>query len=113
MKAIIVGGGIGGLCAALALQQAGIDATVYEAAPRFRGLGAGVGLAANAMQGLQRLGVMDDVVARGKQLEALVIFDEQGREISNMDTRRLSNKYGINNFVIHRGDLHEVLLSHL
>lgn len=101
------------MCAALALQQAGIEATVYEAASRFRGLGAGVGLAANAMQGLQRLGVMDDVVARGKQLDALVIFDEHGREISNMDTRRLSNKYGINNFVIHRADLHEVLLSHL
>ncbi len=113
MKAIIIGGGIGGLCTALALQQAGIEATVYEAAPKFKGLGAGVGLAANAMQGLQRLGVMDEVVARGKQLNALVIFDEHGREISNMDTRRLSNKYGINNFVIHRADLHEVLLNHL
>jgi 2-polyprenyl-6-methoxyphenol hydroxylase-like FAD-dependent oxidoreductase len=113
MKAIVVGGGIGGLCTALALQQAGIETTVYEAAPRFRGLGAGVGLAANAMQGLQRLGVMDDVVAKGKQLDALVIFDEHGHEISNMDTRPLSSKYGINNFVIHRADLHEVLLSHL
>ncbi|MER2999136.1 FAD-dependent monooxygenase [Pontibacter populi] len=113
MKAIVIGGGIGGLCAALALQQAGIDTTVYEAAPKFRGLGAGVGLAANAMQGLARMGVIDDVVARGKQLDALVIFDEHGREISNMDTRQLSNKYGINNFVIHRADLHEVLQSHL
>ncbi|WP_018476755.1 FAD-dependent monooxygenase [Pontibacter roseus] len=113
MKAIVIGGGIGGLCAALALQKAGIDTTVFEAAPKFKGLGAGVGLAANAMQGLDRLGVMHDVVARGKQLDALVIFDEHGYEISNMDTRRLSNKYGINNFVIHRADLHEVLLSHL
>jgi 2-polyprenyl-6-methoxyphenol hydroxylase-like FAD-dependent oxidoreductase len=115
MKAIVIGGGIGGLCAALALQQAGVDTTVYEAAPKYKGLGAGVGLAANAMQGLARLGVMDEVVAvkRGKQLDALVIFDENGREISNMDTRSLSNKYGINNFVIHRADLHEVLLNHL
>jgi 2-polyprenyl-6-methoxyphenol hydroxylase-like FAD-dependent oxidoreductase len=113
MKAIVIGGGIGGLCAALALQQAGIDTTVYEAAPKFKGLGAGVGLAANAMQGLARLGVMEDVVARGKQLEALVIFDEYGQVISNMDTRPLSSKYGINNFVIHRADLHEVLQSHL
>lgn len=113
MKAIVVGGGIGGLCTALALQQADIDATVYEAAPKFKGLGAGVGLAANAMQGLARLGVMDEVVARGKQLDALVIFDEHGQVISNMDTRPLSNKYGINNFVIHRADLHDVLLSHL
>jgi 2-polyprenyl-6-methoxyphenol hydroxylase-like FAD-dependent oxidoreductase len=86
---------------------------VYEAAPKFKGLGAGVGLAANAMQGLTRLGVAEAVVARGKQLEALVIFDEQGKEISNMDTRPLSSRYGINNFVIHRADLHEVLLEHL
>jgi 2-polyprenyl-6-methoxyphenol hydroxylase-like FAD-dependent oxidoreductase len=113
MKAIVIGGGIGGLCTALALQKAGIDTTVYEAAPKFRGLGAGVGLAANAMQGLARLGVMDEVVARGKQLDALVIFDEHGQVISNMDTRRLSRRYGINNFVIHRADLHEVLLRHL
>ncbi|OKL38953.1 FAD-dependent monooxygenase [Pontibacter flavimaris] len=113
MKAIVIGGGIGGLCAALALQKAGIEATVYEAAPRILGLGAGVGLAANAMQGLARLGVAEAVIARGKQLEALVIFDEHGKVISNMDTRPLSNKYGINNFVIHRADLHEVLCNHL
>ncbi|GAB3826723.1 FAD-dependent monooxygenase [Pontibacter rugosus] len=72
-----------------------------------------MGLAANAIQGLQRLGVAAEVVARGKQLKALVIFDENGSVISNMDTRPLSSKYGINNFVIHRADLHEVLHQHL
>ncbi len=101
------------MCAALALQKAGMETTVYEAAPRIMGLGAGVGLAANAIQGLARLGLADEVIARGKQLEALVIFDEHGSVISNMDTRPLSNKYGINNFVIHRADLHEVLCNHL
>ncbi|MFD2246296.1 FAD-dependent monooxygenase [Pontibacter ruber] len=113
MKAIVIGGGIGGLCAALALQKIGVTTTVYEAAPKIKGLGAGVALAANAIQGLARLGVADEVIARGKQLEALVIFDENGKVISNMDTRPLSNKYGINNFVIHRADLHEVLCKHL
>jgi 2-polyprenyl-6-methoxyphenol hydroxylase-like FAD-dependent oxidoreductase len=113
MKAIVIGGGIGGLCAALALQKTGIETVVHEAAPRIRGLGAGVGLAANAMQGLARLGVAEEVIARGKQLTALTIFDEHGRIISNMDTQPLSLKYGINNFVIHRADLHEVLMNHL
>ncbi|AKD03066.1 FAD-dependent monooxygenase [Pontibacter korlensis] len=113
MKVTIIGGGIGGLCAAIALQQIGVEVKVYEAAPELRPLGAGVGLAANAMQGLQRLGVEDEVVARGKQLTALVIFDEHGNIISKMDTRPLSRKYGINNFVIHRADLHEVLQQHL
>ncbi len=101
------------MCAAIALQQAGMEATVYEAAPELKPVGAGVGLAANAIQGLSRLGVADEVVARGKQLIALTIFDEKGKVISDMDTRPLSRKYGINNFVIHRADLHEVLQQHL
>lgn len=101
------------MCAAIALQQAGFEAEVYEAAPELKPVGAGVGLAANAMQGLQRLGVADEVVARGRQLEALTIFDERGGIISNMDTRPLSRKYGINNFVIHRPDLHDALAQRL
>ncbi|WP_114777401.1 FAD-dependent oxidoreductase [Botryobacter ruber] len=113
MKAIIIGGGIGGLCTALALQQTGADVTVYEAAPHIKPVGAGIGLAANAMQGLARLGVAEEVVARGRQLKALTIFDEKGGIISDFDTRPLSKKYGINNFVIHRADLHEVLYRHL
>lgn len=113
MEAIIVGGGIGGLCTALALQQAGIKATVYEAASELKPVGAGVGLAANAIQGLQRLGISDEVIARGKQLEALVISDQHRNVISNFDTRPLSKRYGVNNFVIHRADLHEVLYNHL
>lgn len=101
------------MCAAIALQQAGFEAEVYEAAPELKPVGAGVGLAANAMQGLQRLGVADEVVPRGRQLEALTIFDEHGGIISNMDTRPLSRKYGINNFVIHRPDLHDALAQRL
>lgn len=113
MKVVIIGGGIGGLCTAIALQEIGIEATVYEAAAELRPVGAGVGLAANAIQGLARLGVAEEVVSRGKQLTALVTFDEYNKVISNFDTKSLSRKYGINNFVIHRADLHEVLHRHL
>ena len=113
MKVIVVGGGIGGLCAAIALQKLGIETVVYEAAPELKPVGAGVGLAANAIQGLARLGVADAVIARGKELEALTIFDEHNNIITNQDTRPLSRKYGISNFVIHRADLHDVLARHL
>ncbi|MBC5774184.1 FAD-dependent monooxygenase [Pontibacter sp. KCTC 32443] len=113
MKVIVVGGGIGGLCAAIALQKLGIETIVYEAAPELKPVGAGVGLAANAIQGLERLGVADAVIARGKELEALTIFDENDKIITNQDTRLLSRKYGISNFVIHRADLHDALAQHL
>ena len=41
MRAIVVGGGIGGLCAGIALQQAGVEARVYEAAPHLASVGQG------------------------------------------------------------------------
>lgn len=113
MKVIVVGGGIGGLCAAIALQKLGVETIVFEAAPELKPVGAGVGLAANAIQGLARLGVADAVIACGKELEALTIFDENDRIITNQDTRPLSRKYGISNFVIHRADLHDALAQHL
>ncbi|WP_242926597.1 FAD-dependent monooxygenase [Pontibacter vulgaris] len=113
MKVIVIGGGIGGLCAAIALQKQGVETIVYEAAPELKPVGAGVGLAANAIQGLARLGVADAVIARGKELEALTIFDEHNNIITNQDTRPLSRKYGISNFVIHRADLHDVLAQNL
>ncbi|MBB6611461.1 FAD-dependent monooxygenase [Pontibacter sp. Tf4] len=113
MKVIVVGGGIGGLCAAIALQRQGIETIVYEAAPELKPVGAGVGLAANAIQGLARLGVANAVIARGKELEALTIFDEHDHIITDQDTRLLSRKYGISNFVIHRADLHDVLAQAL
>ena len=50
----IIGGGIGGLCTAIALlKHSHIDVQVYEAAPTFGEIGAGVGIAPNAQQALE------------------------------------------------------------
>ena len=46
---IIIGGGIAGLCASIGLQKLGIEAHVYESVAELKGIGAGFGLAANAM----------------------------------------------------------------
>ena len=63
MKLIIIGGGIGGLATCLALQQNGIEATVFERAERLETVGAGIGLGANATRVLQKLGLLDDILA--------------------------------------------------
>ena len=52
----IVGGGIGGLTLAIALQRKGFPVTVYEGAPAIQPLGAGLGLAANAMNAFLDIG---------------------------------------------------------
>lgn len=59
----IVGGGIGGLSAALSLQRAGVDVSVYERAPELREVGAGLIVSEPAMRGLAFVGVADGVRA--------------------------------------------------
>ena len=57
MRIAIIGGGLGGLAAALFLRQAGLDATVYEQAPELREVGAGIVVAPNMVRPLRRLGL--------------------------------------------------------
>ena len=64
-SALIVGAGIGGLSAAIALRNAGWDVRIYERSASLRELGFGLGLAPNAMAALGELGVGETVLARG------------------------------------------------
>lgn len=57
----IIGGGIGGVAAAVALDHAGIDATVYERTPELREVGAGMMLWPNAARVLKELGLLERV----------------------------------------------------
>ncbi|WP_247234602.1 FAD-dependent monooxygenase [Telluribacter sp. SYSU D00476] len=113
MKIGITGGGIAGLTTAIALKRIGIHAVVYEAAPTIKAVGAGIGLAANAMKGFQKLGIDHAIMQEGRLLDALVIKDERGRQITKTDTLASSQKYGADNFTIHRARLHQVLMSYL
>jgi len=109
----ILGGGIAGLTAAIALKQKGIRATVLEAAPHIQPLGAGLLLAANAVKGYERLGIVEKIVAQGRALPTFTIFDQQGRVITSADAAKIGRQYGLHNFAIHRADLHEALLAEL
>ncbi|MEM9999180.1 MAG: FAD-dependent monooxygenase [Bacteroidota bacterium] len=75
----IVGGGIGGLSAAIALRQAGFEATVYERAPAFGEVGAGISLWPNATRALHRLGVLDALRPHTGPIHALNVRAADGR----------------------------------
>ncbi len=64
-RALIVGAGIGGLSAGIALRKAGWDVRIFERSNALRELGFGVGLAPNAIAALRDLDVGDTIVARG------------------------------------------------
>lgn len=62
--AVIIGGGIGGLCAAIALRQAGLEVAVYERAEAWRPVGAGLALWSNAMRAFDALGLAGKLPAQ-------------------------------------------------
>lgn len=110
-KFTIIGGGIAGLTAAIALAQKGIQATIFEAAPEVKPVGAGIVLAANAMVAYRRLGIDADIIPLGKQLSGFDILSSRGELITKTDTTFLSVDDAPDNFTIHRAVLHNVLLS--
>lgn len=106
----IIGGGIGGLTLAIALQRKEMNVSVYESAPQFKPLGAGLALAANGMKALEDIGIAEEVIPAGKKINKMYGKDQRGRIISYTDAEALTRKFNIvNNFTIHRADLHNVL----
>jgi 2-polyprenyl-6-methoxyphenol hydroxylase-like FAD-dependent oxidoreductase len=111
-KFAIVGGGIGGLTLAIALQKKGLDVTVYEHAEQLRPLGAGITLAANAMKAFAEIGIDTEILRSGRVLKKLLIKDDRGNVLTETDAERFSRKLGVtNNIAIHRADFHDVLLK--
>ncbi len=108
---IILGAGIGGLSTAIALAKIGVEATVLEAAPEFHPTGAGITLAANAMEIMDRLGLAEVLKNKGRCLESATVADGHGRLISRIRIKDLGLKHPL--LGIHRGDLHEVLIDAL
>lgn len=109
----IIGAGIAGLTTAIALKRAGFDAEVFEAAPQIKAVGAGLGLAPNAMLGLQQLGLAGKIIPLGAKLPHFSILTARGKVISRNDSAVIGEKFGLDNFTIHRAELHDALLSEL
>ncbi|MEU4400889.1 FAD-dependent oxidoreductase [Micromonospora orduensis] len=107
--AVVVGGGIGGLSAAVALRRHGWRVTVLERAADPREVGAGLTLMANALRGLDTLG-LGPALRRGAHAEAPGgIRDRRGRWLSRVDAARMTRQLGTTALGVHRATLHRVL----
>lgn len=103
----VVGGGIGGLAAALAFSRTGAQVTVFEQAPELREFGAGLQITPNGGVVLRALGLDATAAARSVRGVAVVPSDAlSGREIARFDLTQLG---GVPYRFFHRGDLLEIL----
>jgi 2-polyprenyl-6-methoxyphenol hydroxylase-like FAD-dependent oxidoreductase len=110
-KIAIIGGGIGGLTTAIALQQKGYNVKVYEAAPEIREVGAGLWVASNAMNILNRLGIADAVKQAGNTLKSSALADHKGNILTKIDFNKIIAKYHNGTTAIHRGKLQNILFN--
>ena len=108
---VVVGAGLGGLAAALALLRHGFRVTVLEQAPALGEVGAGVQLSANATRVLSLLGLDDTVAACGAEPSGKIIRHwSTGRTWEIFDLAGNSRaKYGHPFAMFHRADLHAAL----
>ncbi|QIG53623.1 NAD(P)-binding protein [Altererythrobacter sp. BO-6] len=108
----IVGGGIGGLTAGIALQKAGYEPLVYERAPQFGEVGAGLSISPNAVKGLESLGFADFLRATcNEPLDQFILHGQTGEQLQRFDRRDCRETYGGSYYQIHRADMLDALVK--
>lgn len=115
LKVLVAGGGIGGITSVLALRQRGFDVQLFEQAPAFGMVGAGIQVSSNAAKVLLRLGL-------GEALKKVATYPD-GRDYRGWDTaerlyytplgQKAEAHFGSPYYAAHRAELLDVLLSGL
>ncbi|RYZ32454.1 MAG: FAD-binding protein, partial [Sphingobacteriales bacterium] len=112
-EGIIIGAGMAGLTAAIAMQQLGISVKIYEWAPTLEAVGAGIWMAPNAMQVFDRLGIAHKINEGGVPLEKIQIVDRNMHPILRTNQDAFRNRFGFTTTAIRRSSLQEILLQEI
>ncbi len=83
-KVLVVGGGIGGLSAAIAMRERGIDVDVVEINPRWDVYGVGIIQPGNSIRALGAIGLADKAIEEGYPFEGGRFFDAQGNMMADV-----------------------------
>ncbi|MCY3857674.1 MAG: FAD-dependent monooxygenase [Gammaproteobacteria bacterium] len=113
MSVLIVGGGIGGLAAAVALRRVGISVRVFERAPEIREVGASISVFSNAVKALRAMGLEDQVLSLAPELTKISFLSPSGRTLTSTDVQAISQASGAASIMVHRADLQQTLFEAL
>jgi 2-polyprenyl-6-methoxyphenol hydroxylase-like FAD-dependent oxidoreductase len=108
-KVLIVGGGIGGLATAIALQKVGIETEIVEKQMEWNVYGVGIILQSNALRAIDALGIMEEFLAVGTTHSALHIRDSKGNMIFDAPIHP-SGSFSMTGGIPRR-DFHKILLQ--
>jgi 2-polyprenyl-6-methoxyphenol hydroxylase-like FAD-dependent oxidoreductase len=113
LRVAVIGGGIGGLATAVALQHRGIACTVQEQAPELHEIGAGVALWPPALAVIDRVGLGPAVRALGRPWIVAGLRRHDGDFLVRYTSDELASSLGMATMAVHRGELQSLLLSAL
>lgn len=113
MQVAIIGAGIAGLTAAIALKKANISFVIYEATSKLKPVGAGIAIASNAMQVYRYLGVSDQLKDKGVRISTVRLTDIALNVLNETNLSYFEQKYQLANIAIHRSELHRVLVDNV
>ncbi|MEG3151261.1 FAD-dependent oxidoreductase [Sphingomonas sp. ZT3P38] len=107
-RVLVIGGGIGGLTAAIALRQRGFAVDVIERDPDWSVYGVGIIQQANVIRAVAQLGILDDYLDAGCAFDRVDIYIPTGQKVASVPTPKLVDDYPAN-IGIGRPALHRVL----
>lgn len=111
LDVIVVGGGIGGLTAAIALQRTGHRVRVLDQVRELRPAGAGISLWSNGVKVLDALGLGPAVAAVGGRMERMGYRDQHGTTLCEFSLAPLVERVGEHPYPVRRSDLQALLLD--
>lgn len=111
LKAIVIGAGMGGLSAAIALRQAGYEVEIYDRVKELRPAGAAISLWSNGVKVLNYLGLGKEIASVGGQMERMAYYSATGEKLTDFSLQPLIDQVGQRPYPVARTDLQAMLLN--
>jgi FAD-dependent urate hydroxylase len=111
LKVIIIGAGMGGLTAGIALRQAGYAVEIYDRVSELRPAGAAISLWSNGVKVLNRLGLGKEIAQIGGCMERMTYYSATGEKLTDFSLLPLIEQVGQRPYPVARTDLQQMLLN--